>query len=301
MAGVAQRTVSGMRRDVEAKLARLPLQYFDSHPHGDVLSRVTNDIDNVTTTLQQGLSQLLSSFLTIVGVLAMMLWISPLLALISLVTVPMSIGVTLLVARRSQRQFTAQWAHTGAVNGLVEQTHTGHALVKVFGRSRRTMDDFDRENQALYEPSFRAQFLSGIIQPAMQFLANLNYVAIAVIGGYLVVSGAMSLGDIQAFIQYSRQFTNPIMQIASQMNMLQSGLASAERVFEFLDADEETPEGAGSPAMPALAGHVVLDNVSFRYQPDTPLIQDFDLDVQPGETVPIVGPTGAGKTTVVNS
>jgi ATP-binding cassette subfamily B protein len=300
MAGVAQRTVSGMRRDVEAKLARLPLQYFDSHPHGDVLSRVTNDIDNVTTTLQQGLSQLLSSFLTIVGVLAMMLWISPLLALISLVTVPMSIGVTLLVARRSQRQFTAQWAHTGAVNGLVEQTHTGHALVKVFGRSRRTMDDFDRENQALYEPSFRAQFLSGIIQPAMQFLANLNYVAIAVIGGYLVVSGAMSLGDIQAFIQYSRQFTNPIMQIASQMNMLQSGLASAERVFEFLDADEETPEGAGSPAMPAPAGHVVLDNVSFRYQPDTPLIQDFDLDVQPGETVAIVGPTGAGKTTVVN-
>jgi ATP-binding cassette subfamily B protein len=300
MAGVAQRTVSGMRRDVEAKLARLPLKYFDSHPHGDVLSRVTNDIDNVTTTLQQGLSQLLTSVLTIVGVLAMMLWISPLLALISLVMVPMSIGVTLLIARRSQKQFTAQWARTGTVNSLVEQTHTGHSLVQIFGRSRRTKEEFDRENQALYEPSFRAQFLSGIIQPAMMFLSNLNYVAIAVIGGYFVVSGSISLGDIQAFIQYSRQFTNPIMQIASQMNMLQSGLASAERVFEFLASDEEGPDATGSPALPSPAGHVVLDQVSFRYEPDKPLIEDFDLDVQPGETVAIVGPTGAGKTTVVN-
>jgi ATP-binding cassette subfamily B protein len=296
MAGVAQRTVSGMRRDVEAKLARLPLQYFDSHPHGDVLSRVTNDIDNVTTTLQQGLSQLLTSILTILGVLAMMLLISPLLALISLVMVPMSIGVTFLVARQSQKQFTSQWAHTGTVNSLVEQTHTGHALVQVFGRSRRTVEEFDRENQALYEPSFRAQFLSGLIQPAMMFLSNLNYVAIAVIGGYLTVNGAMSLGDIQ----YSRQFTNPIMQIASQMNLLQSGLASAERVFEFLAADEETPDSAGAPALPAAQGRVVLENVSFRYQPDKPLIQDFDLDVYPGETVAIVGPTGAGKTTIVN-
>jgi len=300
MAGVAQRTVSGMRRDVEAKLARLPLQYFDSHPHGDVLSRVTNDIDNVTTTLQQGLSQLLTSILTIVGVLAMMLWISPLLALISLVMVPMSIGVTFLVARRSQKQFTSQWALTGTVNSLVEQTHTGHALVQVFGRSHRTVEEFDRENQALYEPSFRAQFLSGIIQPAMMFLSNLNYVAIAVIGGYMTVNGAMSLGDIQAFIQYSRQFTNPIMQIASQMNLLQSGLASAERVFEFLAADEQVAERPALATLPAPEGRVVLENVSFRYQPDTPLIQDFDLEVEPGETVAIVGPTGAGKTTIVN-
>ncbi len=300
MAGVAQRTVYGMRRDVEAKLARLPLQYFDSHPHGDLLSRVTNDIDNVTTTLQQGLSQLLTSALTIVGVLGMMLWISPLLALISLVTVPLSVGVTLAVARRSQKQFGAQWAWTGSVNALVEQTHTGHALVQVFGRTRRAMDDFDRQNQALYEPSFRAQFLSGIIQPAMQFLANFNYVAIAVIGGYRVASGTMTLGDVQAFIQYSRQFTNPITQIASQMNLLQSGLASAERVFEFLTAEEEAPEVASSRGIRSPAGHVVLDHVSFRYQADQPLIQDFDLDVQPGQTVAIVGPTGAGKTTVVN-
>ncbi len=300
MAGVAQRTVYGMRRDVEAKLARLPLQYFDSHPHGDLLSRVTNDIDNVTTTLQQGLSQLLTSGLTIIGVLVMMLLISPLLAAISLVTVPLSIAVTILIARRSQKHFAAQWELTGAVNAHVEQTHTGHALVQVFGQTQPSMEEFERRNQSLYEASFRAQFLSGIIQPAMMLLANLNYVAIAVIGGYRVVSGAMSLGDIQAFIQYSRQFTMPITQIAGQMNLLQSGLASAERVFEFLAAAEEAPDvSVGPPAAPTL-GHVVLDHVSFRYQADTPLIQDFSLDVRSGETVAIVGPTGAGKTTIVN-
>jgi len=300
MAGVAQRTVYGMRRDVEAKLARLPLQYFDSHPHGDLLSRVTNDIDNVTTTVQQGLSQLLTSVLTILGVLVMMLLISPLLAAISLVMVPMSIAVTLFIARRSQRHFAAQWELTGDVNAHVEQTHTGHALVQVFGQTRPSMEEFRRQNQSLYEASFRAQFLSGIIQPAMMLLANLNYVAIAVIGGYRVASGAMSLGDIQAFIQYSRQFTMPITQIASQMNLLQSGLASAERVFEFLDADEEAPDKVVPlPDVPAL-GHVVLEHVSFRYLPDTPLINDFSLDVLSGETVAIVGPTGAGKTTIVN-
>ena len=300
MAGVAQRTVYGMRRDVEAKLARLPLQYFDSHPHGDLLSRVTNDIDNVTTTLQQGLGQLLTSGLTIIGVLAMMLLISPLLAAISLVTVPLSIAVTILIARRSQKHFAAQWELTGAVNAHVEQTHTGHALVQVFGQTRPSMDEFDRQNQSLYEASFRAQFLSGIIQPAMMLLANLNYVAIAVIGGYRVVSGLMSLGDIQAFIQYSRQFTMPITQIAGQMNLLQSGLASAERVFEFLAADEEAPDASVAPPLLPTLGHVVLDHVSFRYKADTPLIQDFSLDVRSGETVAIVGPTGAGKTTIVN-
>jgi len=300
MAGVAQRTVYGMRRDVEAKLARLPLQYFDSHPHGDLLSRVTNDIDNVTTTLQQGLSQLLSSGLTILGVLVMMLLISPLLAAISLVTVPLSIAVTILIARRSQKQFAAQWELTGAVNAHVEQTHTGHALVQVFGQTQPSIEEFERRNQALYEASFRAQFLSGIIQPAMMLLANLNYVAIAVIGGYRVVNGAMSLGDIQAFIQYSRQFTMPITQIAGQMNLLQSGLASAERVFEFLGAEEEAPDVSVEPPVVPTLGHVVLDHVSFRYKADTPLIQDFSLDVRSGETVAIVGPTGAGKTTIVN-
>jgi ATP-binding cassette subfamily B protein len=300
LAGVAQRTVYGMRRDVDAKLARLPLKYFDSHPHGDILSRVTNDIDNVTTTLQQGLSQLLTSVLTVVGVLGMMLWISPLLAAISLIMVPLSVAVTFLVARQSQKQFAAQWRWTGILNGHVEAMHTGHALVQVFGRRRRAMEEFDRQNRNLYQASFKAQFLSGIIQPALLFLANLNYVAVAVFGGYRVATGTMSLGDVQAFIQYSRQFTMPITQIASQMNLLQSGLASAERVFEFLAADEEVPAPAKDLQLSGPSGRVSLEHVSFRYEPDKPLITDFNLEVQPGQTVAIVGPTGAGKTTIVN-
>jgi ATP-binding cassette subfamily B protein len=300
MAGVAQRTMYVMRRDVEEKLARLPLQYFDSHPHGDTLSRVTNDIDNLTTTIQQGLSQLLTSMLTILGVLAMMLLISPILAAISLVTVPTSVVVTILIARRSQRQFAAQWEWTGTLNGHVEEMHTGHALVQVFGRRRAEVERFRRYNWRMYDASYRAQFLSGIIQPAMQFVANLNYVVIAAFGGYRVASGAMTLGDVQAFIMYSRQFTMPITQIASQMNLLQSGLASAERVFEFLHADDEQPDVAvaGNPA--PTRGDVVLEHVSFRYDQSKPLIDDFNLEVRPGETVAIVGPTGAGKTTVVN-
>ena len=300
MAGVAQRTVNGMRRDVEAKLARLPLRYFDSHPHGDLLSRVTNDVDNIATTLQQGMSQLLTSFLTVVGVLAMMLWISPLLAALSILTIPLSLVVTVLIAGRSQRQFVAQWARTGVLNGHVEQMHTGHALVQVFGRRQTAIAQFDRLNQDLYQASFAAQFLSGIIQPAMAFLANLNYVGVAVLGGYRVATGAMTLGDVQAFIQYSRQFTMPLTQIAAQANLLQSGLASAERVFEFLLAPEESADRVAPAALPAPAGQVTFDRVSFRYQPDKPLIEDFTLDVRPGETVAIVGPTGAGKTTIVN-
>ncbi len=299
MAGVAQRTVYRMRGDVERKLARLPLRYFDSHPHGDLLSRVTNDVDNVTTTLQQGMSQLLTSVLTVVGVLGMMLWISPLLAVISLVTIPISFVVTIAIAKRSQPQFVAQWARTGTLNAHVEGIHTGHALVQVFGYSDRAVAEFDRENDELYEASFWAQFLSGIIQPAMQLLTNVNYVGVAVVGGYRVATGTMSLGDVQAFIQYSRQFAMPVTQIASQMNLLQSGLASAERVFEFLAADEESPDRV-SAELSAPAGRVQLQNVSFRYEPDKPLIEDFDLDVRRGETVAIVGPTGAGKTTIVN-
>jgi ATP-binding cassette subfamily B multidrug efflux pump len=306
MAGVTQRTMYGLRREVEEKLARLPLRYFDGHPHGDVLSRVTNDIDNLTTTLQQGLSQLITSVLTIAGVSGMMFWISPLLAAVSVITIPVALVITFLIARRSQVQFADQWDRTGTLNGLVEETHTGHALVQVFGRRRPAIDEFGRQNQQLYQASFRAQFLSGVIQPSMQFLANLNYVVIAVLGGYWVASGRMSLGDITAFIQYSRQFTMPITQIASQMNMLQSGLASAERVSEFLDAPEEAPgraPAAGGPGavLPSqVAGHVTLEHVSFRYEPDKPLIEDFTLDAEPGQTIAIAGPTGAGKTTVVN-
>lgn len=302
MAGVTQRTMFGMRRDVEEKLTRLPLRYFDSHSHGDILSRVTNDIDNLTTTIQQGLSQLLTSMLTIIGVLGMMFWISPLLALVSIVIIPMAIFTTLTIAKRSQVQFNAQWAQTGELNGLVEETHTGHVLVQVFGRRKATIDEFGRRNRRLFDASFRAQFLSGIIQPTMQFLANFNYVVIAVLGGYRVASGALSLGDVQAFIQYSRQFTMPITQIASQMNLLQSGFASAERVFELLDEPEETAEDTIVSRLPAtpVAGRVRLENVSFRYQPDQPLIEDFSLEAEPGQTIAIVGPTGAGKTTIVN-
>jgi ATP-binding cassette subfamily B protein len=303
MAGITQRTMSGLRREVEEKLARLPLRYFDSHPHGDMLSRVTNDIDNLTTTLQQGLSQLLTSVLTVVGVMGMMFWISPILAVVSVIVIPCAILVTFFIARRSQVQFAAQWKQTGSLNGLVEETHTGHVLVQIFGRRAATIDEFGGQNRRLFDASFRAQFLSGIIQPAMQFLANINYVVIAVFGGYRVASGAMSLGDVQAFIQYSRQFTMPITQIASQMNLLQSGLASAERVFEFLDASEETPDRELSSVAvlsPATDGRVQLEHVSFRYEPDKPLIEDFTLEASPGQTVAIVGPTGAGKTTIVN-
>ena len=303
MAGVAQRTVYRMRQDVEMKLARLPLKYFDSHPHGEVLSRVTNDIDNITTTLQQGMSQILTSLLTIVGVLAIMVWISWLLALVALITIPLSMVVTLLVARQSQRQFAAQWMRMGMLNGHVEQMHTGHALVQVFGQRQRAIDAFNEQNESLYQASFRAQFLSGIIQPATMFLGNVNYVAIAALGGYMVVSGTMTLGDVQAFIQYSRQFTMPIMQLAGQLNLLQSGLASAERVFEFLAAEEEMPDRRESPAplrgQPE-KGSVALEHVFFQYEPEKPLISDFNLEVKPGQTIAIVGPTGAGKTTIVN-
>ncbi len=299
MAGVAQRSMYRLRRDVEEKLARLPLAYFDTHPHGDVLSRVTNDIDNLTTTLQQGLSQLLTSGLTIVGVLAMMLWISPLLAAIAVVTIPVAFILTILIARRSQVHFTTQWRRTGELNAIVEETHTGHSLVQVFGRRAATAAQFDEVNGRLYRASFRAQFLSGAIQPTMQFVSNLNFVAIAVIGGYRVASGLLSLGDVTAFIQYTRQFTMPITQIAGQMNTLQSGLASAERVFEFLDAAEEAVDLEPRPAEPG-RGALSLRGVRFRYDPDVELIEDLSLEVAPGETVAIVGPTGAGKTTLVN-
>jgi ATP-binding cassette subfamily B protein len=300
MAGVSQRTVYRMRRDVDVKLARLPLRYFDSHPRGDTLSRVTNDIDNIANSLQQTLTQLITAVCTIIGVLAMMIWISPLLAIISLLTVPLSIAVTVAVAKRSQIQFAAQWAQTGKLNGHVEEMHTGHSIVKAFGRQYEAIERFDEENEGLFQASYRAQFLSGLIQPAMTFIANLNYVAICVIGGIQVANGQMSLGDVQAFVQYSRQFTMPITQTASIANVIQSAVASAERVFELLDEPEETPDVARVGIRRSIAGRVELDNVSFRYLPEIPLIEDLNLVVEPGHTIAIVGPTGAGKTTLVN-
>jgi ATP-binding cassette subfamily B protein len=300
MAGVTQRTVYRLRRDVDRKLGRLPLRYFDGHPRGDVLSRVTNDIDNIGQTLQQSLTQLITSLLTVVGVLVLMLTISPILAAISLLAVPLSIVVTVLIASRSQKQFVAQWASTGTLNGHVEEMHTGHAIVKAFGRQDRAIQTFEAENDRLYDASYRAQFISGIIQPALNFIANLNYVAIAVIGGLRVAAGQLTLGDVIAFIQYSRQFTFPIVQTASIANVLQSAVASAERVFELLDEAEEIPDPIAPRVLESVAGAVGFEDVSFRYEPDKPLIDDLDLHVDAGEMVAIVGPTGAGKTTLVN-
>ena len=300
MAGVAQRTVYRMRTQVDEKLGRLPLKYFDTHPRGDILSRVTNDIDNISTTLQQGLTQLITSVLTVVGVLIMMVLISPLLAGISLLVVPAAVVTTALIASRSQKQFAAQWKRTGTLTGQVEEAHTGHTVVKVFGHQQEAIEEFDAQNEQLYQASFRAQFISGIIQPAINFLSNLNFVAIAVIGGIQVASGTISFGDVQAFIQYSRQFTQPIIQLASITNVLQSAAASAERVFELLDEQEEKPDVANPKVLRQAVGRVGLEHVSFRYEPGTPLIEDLNLDVLPGQTVAIVGPTGAGKTTLVN-
>jgi ATP-binding cassette, subfamily B, multidrug efflux pump len=300
MAGVAQRTIYRLRRQADQKLARLPLKYFDDHSRGDVLSRMTNDIDNISQSLQQSATQIITSTLTIIGVLIMMLTISWLLALISVLVVPISVVITVLIAKRSQKQFTAQWESTGDLNGHVEEMFTGHNVVKVFGRQESAIATFDKQNDTLYQSSFKAQFISGIIMPVMNFVMNLNYVAIAVIGGIMVATGRISLGDVQAFIQYSRQFTMPITQVASIMNVLQSTAASAERIFELLDEEEEIPDAAACVECDHTRGHISFDDVSFRYVPDTPLISGLTLDVAPGETVAIVGPTGAGKTTLVN-
>jgi len=299
LAGVVQRTMFTLRGDVEAKIHRLPLSYIDRHSRGDLLSRVTNDIDNISQSLQQSLSQLITSLLTIAGVLIMMLALSPILAIIAIITVPLSITTMNRLARRSKQKFIAQWSHTGALNGLIEETFTGHAIVKTFGRQRSVEDRFAKTNEKLYEAGFGAQFISGSIQPAMMFVGNLNYLMIAVVGGLRVASGSMGLGDVQAFIQYSRQFTQPLTQTASMMNVLQSGVASAERVFEVLDAEEESAEAEFVPS-PPVQGRVAFENVSFSYNPDRPLITDLSLVAEPGTTVAIVGPTGAGKTTLVN-
>ena len=299
LAGVVQRTMFTLRADVEAKIHRLPLSYIDQHSRGDLLSRVTNDIDNISQSLQQSLSQLITSLLTIVGVLVMMLVLSPLLALIALITVPLSIGAMKQIANRSKKKFIAQWAQTGALNGLIEETFTGHAIVKTFGRQKDVEERFAVTNEKLFESGFGAQFMSGSIQPAMMFVGNLNYLMIAVVGGLRVASGSMGLGDVQAFIQYSRQFTQPLTQTASMMNVLQSGVASAERVFEVLDTEEESAEAEFVPS-PPVVGRVAFENVKFSYDPTRPLIDDLSLVAEPGTTVAIVGPTGAGKTTLVN-
>jgi ATP-binding cassette subfamily B protein len=295
-----QSALARLRGQVEDKLARLPLSYFDKQPRGEVLSRVTNDIDNLGQTLQQTMSQIVTSLLMVLGVLTVMFWISWLLALIALVTVPVSVMVAARIGKRAQPQFINQWKTTGKLNAHIEEMYTGHALVKVFGRQKESAEIFAQHNDELFRSSFRAQFVSGLIQPCMMFISNLNYVLVAVVGGLRVASGALSIGDVQAFIQYSRQFSQPLTQLASMANQLQSGVASAERVFDLLDAPEQQPEPE-RPARPEVVrGRVAFEHVSFRYDPEKPLIEDLSLTAEPGHTIAIVGPTGAGKTTLVN-
>jgi ATP-binding cassette subfamily B multidrug efflux pump len=298
--GVVQRTVFRLRAEIEDKINRLPLRYFDTVQRGELLSRLTNDVDNVSQSLQQSLSQIVTSLLTVIGVIVMMFLLSPLLALIALVTVPLTLLTTMLIAKRAQKLFVGQWKNTGELNGQIEETFTGHALVKVFGRQKEVEERFAAKNEELYQASFGAQFISGMIMPAMTFIGNLVYVAIAVVGGLQVASGGMQLGDVQAFIQYSRQFTQPLAQLGSMANLLQSGVASAERVFDLLDAAEQSPDPVSAETAPVTHGRLAFEDVSFRYTADQPLIEHISLVAEPGQTVAIVGPTGAGKTTLVN-
>jgi len=298
--GVTQRTVYRLRQDVEAKIHRLPLTYFDKTPRGELLSRVTNDIDNISQSLQQSMSQLIVSLLTVIGVLVIMFVISPLLAVIALVTVPITLGITVAIGKRSQKKFVAQWTHTGALNAQIEEGYTGHSLVKVFGRHQEVEKTFADKNEEMFKASFGAQFISGLIMPSMMFVGNLVYVAIAVVGGLMVAGGSISIGDVQAFIQYSRQFTQPLAQLGSMANLVQSGVASSERVFELLDAEEQTPDADPAQSPSTHTGRLEFDHVSFSYDPAKPLITDLSLVAEPGQTVAVVGPTGAGKTTLVN-
>lgn len=303
MAGVAQKVVYDMREQINSKLERLPLKYFDSRTHGEILSRATNDVDNISTTLQQSLTQLITSIVTIIGVIVMMLTISPWLTLITITTLPLSFIVIMAISKRSQTYFVGQQKSLGQLNGHVEEMYTGHRIIKAFGREEKSLKDFDEINEKLYDSGWRAQFMSGMIMPLMMFIGNLGYVLICVVGGIFVTKKMIDVGDIQAFIQYSRQFTQPIAQTANIANIIQSTIASAERVFELLDEEEEVKEvnttlaklDEGTPE-----GSVEFRHVKFGYKEDAILIEDMNIEVSPGQTIAIVGPTGAGKTTLIN-
>ncbi|MDQ1488286.1 MAG: ATP-binding cassette, subfamily multidrug efflux pump, partial [Actinomycetota bacterium] len=300
LAGIVQRTMYRLRESVEAKLNRLPLRYVDGQARGDLLSRVTNDIDNLAQGMQQTLSQLLTSTLMLVGTLVLMFVVSWLLALVALVTIPLSLYTMKAITKRSRSKFVAQWRHTGALNALVEESFTGHHIVKAFGRQGEVEARFRATNEALHEASFGASFISGSIQPSMMVIGNLTFVAVAVVGGLRVAAGALTLGSVQAFIQYSRQFSQPLTQMASMVTVFQSGVASAERIFEFLDAEEEAADSDETLLPVTPAGCIEFERVSFAYDAERPLIENLSFVAQPGQTVAIVGPTGAGKTTLVN-
>jgi ATP-binding cassette subfamily B protein len=300
LAGVVQRSMYALRESVEDKLNHLPLSYVDRQARGDLLSRVTNDIDNLAQGLQQTISQILTSLLTLIGVVVMMFTISPLMAMIALVVVPPSLLLMKVIGGRARPRFISQWRHTGELNAQVEEVFTGHSVVKSFGRRREVEQAFNDENEQLYEASFAAQFIANLIQPAMMFMGNLQYVLIAVVGGLRISTGAMSIGDMQAFIQYARQFSQPLTHLASMAATFQSGIASLERVLELLDADEQIAEQPDTIDPPPVRGRIVFDDVDFSYDPDKPLIEGLSVVAEPGQTIAIVGPTGAGKTTLVN-
>ena len=300
MAGVAQKTVYNLRKEVEEKLNRLPLKYFDSRTHGEILSRAVNDVDNISTTLQQSLTQLITSVVTIIGVIVMMLSISPLMTLIVILTLPLSGVAIAKIAKKSQQYFKGQQKSLGQLNGHVEEMYTGHKVIKVFGHEQKSIEQFEEINEKLYQSGWKAQFVSGMIMPLMSFINNIGYVLISVVGGILVTTNAIKIGDIQAFIQYARQFSQPIAQTASIANVIQSTIASAERVFEILDETEEVPEAVAAEVITEPKGEVTFEHVSFGYEENEPLIEDMNIDVKPGQRVAIVGPTGAGKTTLIN-
>ncbi|MFL0252211.1 ABC transporter ATP-binding protein [Clostridium neuense] len=300
MASVAQKTVYTMRRDVEDKLNRLPLKYFDSKTNGEILSRVTNDLDTVATTLQQSLTQLISSIVQIIGAIVMMLTISGWLTLICVLTLPVSVFITMFIAKKSQKFFAAQQKELGMINGHVEEMFTGHKIVKAFGKEKDSIEEFNKINNRLYASGWKAQFMSGIIFPLMNFVNNLGYVAVCVAGGILVSNGAIAIGDVQAFFQYNRLFTMPIVQTANIANIIQSTMAAAERVFELLEETEEEPDKEDSEVLEAAKGEVKFENVHFGYKENELLMENLNIHVKPGQTIAIVGPTGAGKTTIVN-
>ena len=300
MAGVAQKTVFKLRNDVNEKLSRLPLKFFDNNTNGEILSRITNDIDNISSTLQQSLTQLITSVVTIIGVIFMMLSISPIMTLIVLVTLPIGVLGIRPIIKRSQRFFSNQQRELGKLNGHIEEMYTGHTVIKAFGHEKKSIEEFNQINEKLYEAGWKAQFISGIIMPFMNFINNIGYVIVSVVGGVLVTKKMLTIGDIQAFIQYSKQFTQPINQTANIANILQSTIASAERVFELLDETEEIQKGKDAKNLENVKGEIIFNNVNFGYKENTPLIENMNLHVKPGETIAIVGPTGAGKTTLIN-
>jgi ATP-binding cassette subfamily B protein len=300
MAGVAQKTVYKMRKDISEKLARLPLKFYDSHAHGEILSRITNDVDNISNTLQQSITQLISSLVTLIGVIVMMLTISPIMTLITFVTLPLSFIITVAVAKKSQKYFAAQQKSLGQLNAHVEEMFSGHKIIKAYSREEKSIKEFEQINEELYSSGWKAQFISGIIMPLLSFVSNIGYVLICVVGGVLASAKKLEIGDIQAFIQYSRQFNQPITQTANIANILQSTVASAERVFEILDEPEEESDESATDLINNVQGQVEFSNVTFGYSKDSVLIKDMNIRVEKGQTVAIVGPTGAGKTTLVN-